>query len=150
MGRIKTRKLKSESEKELAIARALKGLRSGRYPSCARQRKSMGLHLLPYAGDSMKGRIELLDMKDNSWLQQQMRELLFNGYIDSSWQACYHELSTFEKEWCCYAMKSRKITWIVLLESTGLPDSWIDIQSLLQSCPPYSIKNESRLVILKN
>ena len=33
MGRIKTRKLKSESEKELAIAHALKGLRAGRYPS---------------------------------------------------------------------------------------------------------------------
>ena len=57
MGRIKTRKLKSENERGYGL---------DTIHHYARQRKSMALHLLPYVGDSMEERIELLDMKDNN------------------------------------------------------------------------------------
>ena len=43
MGRVKTRKLKSEDERELSIGRALKGLRSGRFPSIRKAAEINGI-----------------------------------------------------------------------------------------------------------
>ena len=43
MGRVKPRKLKAEAEKESSIARALKGLRSGLYPSIRKAAEINGI-----------------------------------------------------------------------------------------------------------
>ena len=52
MGRVKSRKLKAAAEKEASIARALKGVRSGAYPSI---RKAAQINGIAYS--TLRGRL---------------------------------------------------------------------------------------------